>query len=140
MAILVLVLFANTGHILYTKETFQEPQRGDFSPSVRHAPIVSELSQAKKKAHVVHDNLNQTLQKDQEVGVEDKVKQHATAKEMGGNCQPLHFIHEHPMPRTALDSFPGSGNTWVRHLLQQATGRILIPSMPCREDLKIFVI
>ena len=27
------------------------------------------------------------------------------------------------LPRTALASFPGSGNTWVRHLLQQATGK-----------------
>jgi len=26
------------------------------------------------------------------------------------------------LPRTALFSVPGSGNTWVRHLLQQATG------------------
>lgn len=28
----------------------------------------------------------------------------------------------HPGPRTALASYPGSGNTWVRHLIQQATG------------------
>ncbi|XP_046543868.1 WSCD family member CG9164-like [Haliotis rubra] len=27
-----------------------------------------------------------------------------------------------PMPLTALASFPGSGNTWLRHLVQQATG------------------
>lgn len=30
-----------------------------------------------------------------------------------------------PLPRTALASFPGSGNTWVRHLVQQATGKVL---------------
>ena len=28
-----------------------------------------------------------------------------------------------PGPVTALASFPGSGNTWLRYLLQQATGR-----------------
>ncbi|KAK3085150.1 hypothetical protein FSP39_025116 [Pinctada imbricata] len=27
-----------------------------------------------------------------------------------------------PLPRTALVSFPGSGNTWIRHIVQQATG------------------
>lgn len=28
-----------------------------------------------------------------------------------------------PVPLTALASCPGSGNSWLRHLLQQATGR-----------------
>lgn len=27
-----------------------------------------------------------------------------------------------PLPLTALASYPGSGNTWLRHLLQQSTG------------------
>ena len=36
-------------------------------------------------------------------------------------CSTLSYISP-PGPRTALVSFPGSGNTWVRHLLQQATG------------------
>ena len=36
-------------------------------------------------------------------------------------CSPLSYISP-PGPITALASFPGSGNTWVRHLLQQATG------------------
>ncbi|XP_013402580.1 WSC domain-containing protein 2 [Lingula anatina] len=29
---------------------------------------------------------------------------------------------KHDLPRVALASYPGSGNTWVRHLVQQATG------------------
>ena len=37
------------------------------------------------------------------------------------NCLALHFS-DTKLPRTALASFPGSGNTWTRHLLQQATG------------------
>ena len=37
------------------------------------------------------------------------------------NCSRLSYISPSG-PRTALASFPGSGNTWVRHLLQQATG------------------
>ncbi|XP_039297162.1 WSCD family member AAEL009094 [Nilaparvata lugens] len=42
-------------------------------------------------------------------------------------CRPLHFLtpssaHSTPRPVIALASFPGSGNTWLRYLLQQATG------------------
>lgn len=29
-----------------------------------------------------------------------------------------------PLPVTALVSFPGSGSTWVRHLVQQLTGKL----------------
>ena len=38
------------------------------------------------------------------------------------DCRPLAYSKT-SLPLTALASFPGSGNTWVRHLLQQATGR-----------------
>jgi len=37
-------------------------------------------------------------------------------------CQPLRFLSEKNRPTIALVSFPGSGNTWLRYLLQQATG------------------
>ena len=40
-----------------------------------------------------------------------------------GICQPLK-IKDPPGEIVALASFPGSGNTWTRHLLQQATGKI----------------
>ncbi|XP_061163273.1 WSCD family member CG9164-like [Saccostrea echinata] len=36
-------------------------------------------------------------------------------------CKTPHFSKQ-ALPLTALVSFPGSGNTWVRHILQQATG------------------
>lgn len=36
-------------------------------------------------------------------------------------CKPVRLSRQ-PLPLTALASFPGSGNTWIRHLLQQATG------------------
>ena len=38
------------------------------------------------------------------------------------DCQPIGYSKT-KLPVTALASFPGSGNTWVRHLLQQATGQ-----------------
>ena len=37
-------------------------------------------------------------------------------------CKPL-GMKVAPGPVVALASFPGSGNTWIRYLLQQATGR-----------------
>ncbi|CAH1777293.1 unnamed protein product [Owenia fusiformis] len=36
------------------------------------------------------------------------------------DCQPLSFSKG--WPKTALVSFPGSGNTWARHLVQQLSG------------------
>ncbi|XP_041350560.1 WSC domain-containing protein 1-like [Gigantopelta aegis] len=36
-------------------------------------------------------------------------------------CKPVR-VSPRPLTLTALASFPGSGNTWVRHLVQQATG------------------
>ena len=36
-------------------------------------------------------------------------------------CKNPH-LSKKPLPLTALASFPGSGNTWVRHILQEATG------------------
>ena len=39
-----------------------------------------------------------------------------------GDCRPQGYAKV-KLPITALASFPGSGNTWVRHLLQQSTGR-----------------
>lgn len=33
-------------------------------------------------------------------------------------------LAEERLPKTGLVSFPGSGNTWTRHLLQQVSGEI----------------
>ena len=37
-------------------------------------------------------------------------------------CVPLHFSAAR-LPKCALASYPGSGNTWHRHLIQQLTGK-----------------
>ena len=49
------------------------------------------------------------------------------------NCAPIHY-REKPGPPIALASFPGSGNTWLRYLLQLSTGNhpyilSFVPSM-----------
>lgn len=36
-------------------------------------------------------------------------------------CRPI-GLSSKPLPLISLASYPGSGNTWLRHLLQQATG------------------
>lgn len=40
-------------------------------------------------------------------------------------CKPkeLSYLKEKPKVRVALVSFPGSGNTWLRHLVQELTGK-----------------
>ena len=38
-----------------------------------------------------------------------------------GRCRAVRFLSP-PGRVTALASFPGSGNTWTRHLIQQLTG------------------
>ena len=37
------------------------------------------------------------------------------------DCFQIEFSKQ-PLPRVALASFPGSGNTWTRHLIQQVSG------------------
>lgn len=39
-------------------------------------------------------------------------------------CTELKYV-DPPGKTIALASFPGSGNTWLRYLLQQATGEVL---------------
>ena len=41
-----------------------------------------------------------------------------------GNCREVQFSKT-KLPLTYLTSSPGSGNTWVRYLLQQATGKYI---------------
>ena len=47
----------------------------------------------------------------------------------------LRFLNR-TKPITALVSFPGSGNTWMRYLIEQATG-IFTGSVYCDKSLKI---
>ena len=38
-------------------------------------------------------------------------------------CKPISFLPiNNQLKRAGIISFPGSGNTWIRHLIEQATG------------------
>lgn len=51
-------------------------------------------------------------------------------------CKPkVVRFSETPMIKTALASYPGAGNTWLRHLIQQVTG-IATGSVYCDASLK----
>ena len=53
--------------------------------------------------------------------VYSRQKHAASLKATSAKCPDLHYSPK-TLPLTALVSSPGSGNTWMRHLLQQATG------------------
>ena len=62
------------------------------------------------------------------------------AKQMSGESwchKDLSFLNRTSGPIVALVSFPGSGNSWVRHLLEQATG-VYTGSVYCDTTLKAY--
>ena len=76
------------------------------------SPVVySEQTDSGAAAHRLEDtSLEDSQQK-------DSVETHRPE----AKCPDLHFSRK-TLPVTALASFPGSGNTWLRHLIQQSTG------------------
>ena len=46
-------------------------------------------------------------------------------------CRPVQHKSQ-PGPVVALASFPGSGNTWLRYLLQQVSGIFIVICLICR--------
>ena len=65
--------------------------------------------------------LNRKLQAANKTFVGAKIEPPKPVK-LVSKCRTMEYMSL-PGPVTALASFPGSGNTWVRHLLQQATGK-----------------
>ena len=56
---------------------------------------------------------------------------HAFLVKAPSSCPPNATFAATNLPRTALASSPGSGNTWMRHLLQVATGRFPVTMPQC---------
>ena len=76
---------------------------------------------------VLERAVNYGLPKHYAIFKENKIAQYhnQTIKKVSkSDCRVIRYSNAN-LPMTSLASFPGSGNTWVRHLLQQATGMIL---------------
>ena len=54
--------------------------------------------------------------------VQEEPVQEATEKETSGRCTAVKFGEKGSFPLTSLSSYPGSGNTWVRYLIEEYTG------------------
>ena len=54
--------------------------------------------------------------------VQEELVQEATEKEASGRCTAVKFGEKGSFPLTSLSSYPGSGNTWVRYLIEEYTG------------------
>ncbi|XP_063424566.1 WSCD family member AAEL009094-like isoform X2 [Mytilus trossulus] len=59
---------------------------------------------------------------------------HLSHAKLKVSCPEVQFSVTH-RPLTALASFPGSGNTWARHLIEQSTG-IATGSIYCSDTIK----
>ena len=60
-----------------------------------------------------------------ETHIKSRMYAHAHRREVTftrTSCTDVKFSSINHLPATALASFPGSGNTWTRHLLELATG------------------
>ena len=66
-------------------------------------------------------------------------RSHIPAPNSDVKCPPdVHFFHDGTLPRTALASADGAGNTWTRHLLQVATGKDMFIS-PSKTHIVIII-
>ena len=54
--------------------------------------------------------------------VQEEPVQEATEKDVSGRCTAVKFGEQGSFPLTSLSSYPGSGNTWVRYLIEEYTG------------------
>ena len=54
-----------------------------------------------------------------------KLSNHPDINKTFTHCHEMKFANP-SLPTTALASFPGSGNTWIRHLIQEATGIFIL--------------
>ena len=54
-----------------------------------------------------------------------KLTNHPNINKTFTHCQKMKFANP-SLLTTALASFPGSGNTWIRHLIQEATGIFIL--------------
>ena len=102
----------------------QRPQEAEPQPkSKRKSQIVQHQAQSRHKGQIEERRAQSQHKYDRQ----NRRQKFLEKREMMGNRMKIswckHMGWKKPAgPVTALVSFPGSGNTWVRYLLQQATG------------------
>jgi len=102
----------------------QKVQANKIAPQTRTTPKVPALLRSIVQNAGARSKMSPTIRPPTKVSSSVRpapVKLPRSDSNHGQVCPPaMHFSQS--LPVTALYSFPGSGNTWVRHLLQIATG------------------
>ena len=112
------ICFIGTFMYLLISLNSQAPERG----------LTVYMDQSNSIGYSINDNLNQSgfdgtgYQKSDSVA---DVERDETVIIRAPDICPPHTHSRRDLPRIALFSYPGSGNTWVRHLLQIATGKCM---------------
>ena len=116
LALLATVVFLATKYTSFHKISVTELQK---FPEILEEDIGFHNKQA-DIPYAPHDTI--------QLSTENKTNQDSpptkNVQKKVGNCREVQFSKT-MLPLTYLTSTPGSGNTWVRYLLQQATGKYI---------------
>ena len=100
------------GNLMFNKRKYEDPNLNtdEFSGTSQQKQYMSTASDIRR----THDTNNVSR---------TQVDDYSRVRTRGSSCTPPHFSKT-PLPLVMLVSYPGAGNTWTRHLIQQATGSI----------------
>lgn len=94
---------------------FQDKIRFDAGKTQEFS--VADILRDEKSAEIIKNRVTEKITKD------DVILENHLGLENDINCSDINFAEAGTFyPPVVLFSFPGSGNTWVRHLLETATG------------------
>ena len=128
--------------ILYFRSSYQNNKTEHFDRNGR-PELYSETNSSERKQKILDKNRNSVYSQRSSIAITKQgTKGHHTASNAShylqinrSSCVPLHYSRT-DLPLVLLVSFPGSGNTWTRHLIQQATGILYYP----RQYVKISMV
>ena len=122
------VVYTDNKKIQHKKVPQPNPQSHD-DPDVLADTIESDVEKILNEEAEYNDVIEKDQEFEEETFVENQKKIKADWKRYsnvtkGQNCSDelKLFSEESNRPIVAISSFPGSGNTWARHLLHMATG------------------
>lgn len=114
----ILLILYLLGVLFLSAVTLHEPRSNGFSSKVARF-LVNTPRFSRPKSQV--SEYGQQLSRSRTLEYGSSVLRPALRRSKIQWCSELRFL-EPPQEPVALASFPGSGNTWLRYLLQQATG------------------